>query len=122
MTPTQQVEKAIDEHGRPNWVAYVPQRVRQQVPTETLVYLLANARWATQTLAKADQQSKMEDWCMNNVFAEVTIADLMDVSGLSSVSVRNFIKDRPHLFRKLRRGVWEVRDPDADKEADKRTL
>jgi hypothetical protein len=122
MTPTQQVEKAIDEHGRPNWVAYVPQRVRQQVPTETLVYLLANAKWSTQTLEKADKQGKMENWCMENRFAEVTIEELMEDSGLSSVSVRNFIKDRPNLFRKLRRGVWEVRDPDADKEADKRTL
>jgi len=33
--------------------------------------------------------------------------------------VRKFIESRMDVFRKLRRGVWEVRDPQADRMADK---
>lgn len=120
MTPLGQVAEAIARHGRPNWVAHVPQPIRQQVSLDDLTVLLASARWSTESLTKSNQYERMTEWCSDNVFAEVTINDLVEMSGLSSVSCRNFISDRPHLFRKLRRGVWEVRDPNADKEADQR--
>lgn len=122
MTPYGQVAQAIAEHGRPNWVAYVPQRIRQQVMSQDLAELLVAAKWSTESLAKADQYQRITEWCEQNVFAEVTINDLVEMSGLSPISVRNFIKDRPQMFRKLRRGVWEVRDHLADREADGRTL
>lgn len=120
MTPLQQVAEAVAKHGRPNWIAHVPQPIRQQVSTSELSAILAHARWSTEALTKADQFDKMTNWCRDNVFAEVTIDYLVEMSGLSSVSCRNFIGDRPSMFRKLRRGVWEVRDPNADKEADLR--
>jgi hypothetical protein len=120
MSPLEQVAEAIAQHGRPNWVAHVPQPIRVQVSISDLSVLLASARWSTDALTKADQYSTILSWCSENIFAEVTIDRLVEVSGLSSVSVRNFIKDKPHLFRKLRRGVWEVRDPQADREADQR--
>jgi hypothetical protein len=44
---------------------------------------------------------------------------LVEVSGLSAPTVRKFIGDRVDLFRKLKRGVWEVRDPKADRAAAK---
>lgn len=122
MTPFNQVVDAIAQHGRPNWVAHVPQSIRSEVSIDELREILATAKWSTESLAKADQYQRITEWCEQNVFAEVTINDLVEMSGLSSVTIRNFIKDRPQMFRKLRRGVWEVRDHLADREADGRTL
>lgn len=120
MTPYGQVAEAIAAHGRPNWVAYVPQHVRQQVMSEDLAELLMGARWSDGALTKQDRHEMILDWCEENTFAEVTIEQLQGVSGLSPSSVRNLITDRPDVFRKLRRGVWEVRDPKSDREADQR--
>ena len=66
-----------------------------------------------------DKYQNIINWCEDNVFAEVTPQFLMDVSGMSYPTVLKFIGDRPDLFRKLRRGVYEVRDPQADREAEK---
>ena len=119
MTPLEQVAQAIAEHGRPNWVAHVPITIRTQVEPGHLLPLLAAAKWSTATLTKTGQYATIMEWCSGNVFAETTVTHLAELSGLSTVSVRNFIKDSPHLFRKLRRGVWEVRDPKADREAQR---
>ena len=110
MTPQEQVHQAIMEYGRPLWVTHVPQRVRVQVPIADLARWLAEAHQSPSTVTR------------NQIFEEVTLADLERVSGLSVASVRKFIGERPDLFRRLRRGVWEVRDPKADREADQQTL
>ena len=118
MTAEDYVRKAITEHGRPMWVAHVPQSVRVQVAVSDLVQWLAEAKPSQVT--RNDQYETIVGWCETNVFEETTINDLVELSGLSSPSVRKFISERPDLFRKLRRGVWEVRDPQADREADQR--
>ncbi len=120
MTPEQIVREAIVEHGRPLWIAHVPSSVRTQVSVYDLVKWLAEAKQSPSTITRDDQYQSIVRWCGNNVFEEVTIADLETVSGLSAPSIRRFITDRPDLFRKLRRGVYEIRDPDADRKADQR--
>ena len=59
-------------------------------------------------------------WAKNNVFAEVTVKELAEIGEVSEATVRNLVKERMDIFRKLQRGVWEVRDADADREADQR--
>ena len=122
MTPQEQVHQAIMEYGRPLWVTHVPQRVRVQVPIADLARWLAEAHQSPSTVTRSDQYESIVRWCSNHIFEEVTLADLERVSGLSVASVRKFIGERPDLFRRLRRGVWEVRDPKADREADQQTL
>lgn len=120
MNPSQQVQEAIKEYGRPLWVAHVPQAIRVQVPVQDLASWLSEAHTSPSTVTRTDQYETIVKWCSNHIFEEVTIADLETVSGLSAPSVRKFIGERADIFRKLRRGVWEVRDPKADREADKR--
>jgi hypothetical protein len=120
MKPLETVQEAIKEYGRPLWVAHVPQGIRVQVPVQELARLLAEAHTSPSTVTRTDQYESIVKWCRGRVFEEVTIADLESVSGLSAPSVRKFIGERPDIFRKLRRGVWEIRDPEADREADRR--
>lgn len=68
---------------------------------------------------RSDKYQSIINWCADNVFAEITPNFLMDVSGMSYPTVLKFIGERPDLFRKIRRGIYEVRDPKADREAEK---
>lgn len=120
MESIEQVHQAIQEYGRPLWVAHVPKRLRVQVPIEQLVAWLAEAHQSPSTITRSDQYEAILRWCRNHIFEEVTLADLEGLSGLSIASVRKFVGERPDIFRRLRRGVWEVRDPQADREADQR--
>ena len=120
MNPSQIVQEAISEYGRPLWVAHVPQAIRVQVPVAELAAMLQAAHTSPSAITRNDQYDSIIKWCRTQLFAEVTLEDLEKVSGLCQASVRKFVGERSDLFRKLRRGVWEVRDPEADREADKR--
>jgi hypothetical protein len=120
MTPTEIVAQAIEEHGRPMWVANVPKTIRDAVPMDVLVQMLRNAHWSTESTARKEAWSGLAEYCRDNVFLSVTISNLQKVSGLSVPTIRKFIKDRTDLFRKLQRGVWEIRDPKSDRSAQKK--
>lgn len=66
-----------------------------------------------------DKYQNIINWCEDNVGSEVTPNFLMDVGGMSYPTILKFIGDRPDLFRKIRRGVYEVRDVRAEREAEK---
>jgi hypothetical protein len=119
MNAAEQVAEAINTYGRPLWAAHIPYQVRHQVPTSEIGRMLATAHRSPDSVTRADLYGDIIDWCANNVFGEVTIPLLVEVSGLSAPSVRKFISDRVDLFRKLKRGVWEVRDPKADRASAK---
>lgn len=120
MTPSDQVKEAIQTYGRPLWAAHVSWQVRAEVPIQDIARWLADAHQSPSTVTRTDQYESIVRWCRMNVFEEATIELLEKVSGLSAPSVRKFIKERPDLFRKLGRGVWEVRNPEADREHDRR--
>lgn len=118
-TPERIVQEAIMEHGRPLWIAHVPSTIRTQVSVNDLVRWLAEAKPSPAFVTREGQYESIIRWCAAHIFEEVTAADLAEVSGLSEPTVRKFIGDRSDLFRKLRRGVWEVRDPKSDRAADR---
>lgn len=119
MNPAQRVSEAIATHGRPLWVAHVPTNIREAVDPKWLADALASAHRSPDSIRREDQYGDILRWCKQNLFAEVTLANLQELSGLSAPTVRKFIESRMDVFRKLRRGVWEVRDPEADRMADK---
>jgi len=114
------VGDAITQYGRPLWVAHIPARIRKQVDAQWLSEQLHTAHRSPDSITRDDQYQDILNWCKSNLFAEVTLQQLQEISGLSAPTVRKFIESRMDVFRKLRRGVWEVRDPKADREADQR--
>jgi len=119
MNAAEIVAEAIATHGRPLWVAHVPKPIRHQVDAEWLDGMLATAQRSSDYLTRRYQYDLILDWCKRNVFEEVTVEALVELSKLSEPTVRKFIGERTDVFRKLRRGVWEVRDPKADRAADR---
>lgn len=63
------------------------------------------------------QQAVM--WARERV-GQTTNPDLLaPVLDCTPVTARRVIDSRPDVFRKIRRGVWEIRDPQADRKAEK---
>jgi hypothetical protein len=68
---------------------------------------------------RADKYVKAYDWLEANPGATVTTAELADISELSYTTVLKFIDNNPQFFRKVKRGTYQVRDPKAEREAEK---
>lgn len=119
MNALDQVAEAIATYGRPLWVAHIPKPIRDAVPVETLRELVSNAKWSTESAAKREGWGDLMTYCRDNVYESVTATDLTDACGLSIPTIRKFITDRPDIFRKIQRGLWEIRDPESDRKLSK---
>lgn len=67
---------------------------------------------------RADKYKKIFDWCTNNVYHQVSAEQIAEIGGISYPTALKVIKERPDFFRVIKRGVYEVRDPAADREAE----
>lgn len=69
---------------------------------------------------RADYRSMIERWCRDRLFEEVSVGQVAEVGCVSPSTARKFIEDRPDLFKRLGRSTWEVRDPRADRQFERR--
>jgi hypothetical protein len=107
------IANAIAEHGRPHWVAVVPSRIRKLVPYPTLLEMMENA--GRVTVKRVDKYQSIIDWTQEHLFEQVTPQQVMEVGDISYPTALKFIGDRPDIFRKIKRGLYELRDPQADR-------
>ena len=68
---------------------------------------------------RIDKHKAGEQYALAHVFEEVTAQQLADTIGVSLPTAYKVIEDRPDYFRKIKRGVWECRDANADRKAEK---
>lgn len=61
---------------------------------------------------RADKYDKLVDWCKNNHLYQTNANEVAEVGEISYPTALKFIKDRPDLFYKIKKGVYEVRNPD----------
>ena len=120
MNALDQVTEAIATYGRLLWVAHIPKSTRDAVPVETMRELVRNAKWSTESAAKREGWGDLIMFCRENIYESVTVNDLTEACGLSIPTLRKFIADRPDIFRKIQRGLWEIRDPESDRALAKR--
>ena len=115
----QMIIEAMIEHGTPNWVASVPSRVRRSVPATRIAELREQYASLSESIAnKRDTKHDLiDEWCKENVFAEVTLADLAQIGNCSKEFARQKTIARPDIFRRLTHRTFEIRDPQADRRA-----
>ena len=112
----QMVSNAISEYGRPAWLGYVPMRIIKMVPSETLAMLMDSN---TQALNKrADKYDALLEWAKDHLFEQFTTEQIVEVSGFSYPTTLKFLQESP-TFRKVKKGLWEVRDAEADRKSEK---
>lgn len=64
-------------------------------------------------------RSLAEDWIIENAGKEVSLSFVSNETGLTYAQVNKMVKDRPDLFTKVQKGSYVLRDPKADREAEK---
>ena len=72
----------------------------------------------TKTEKRSDKWDAFVRWSKEHLFEQFTTEDLVAQSGFSYPTTLKYIQTSP-VFRKIKKGLWEVRDPKSDKEIDK---
>jgi len=114
-----EVTEAINTYGKPVWVAQVPKRVRDLVPNNIKAELLAQAQPSEGWRTAQDGKQDILSWCKNHIFDLVTVKELAEIGDISEATVRKIVQDRPDIFVKRESRQYEIRDPQADRKADK---
>ena len=70
------------------------------------------------TEKRSDKYDAFIDWSKAHLFEQFNTEQLVEISGFSYPTTLKFIQDSP-VFRKIKKGLWEIRDPKADRDADK---
>lgn len=68
------------------------------------------------TEKRSDKYNAFTDWTKDKVGQQFTTDALVAEAGFSYITVLKFLGESPH-FRKIKKGLWEIRDPKADREA-----
>ncbi len=115
-----EVTEAVNTYGTPVWIAYVPSRVRNLVPAKIKADLIASARPSVGWRKPQDGKNDIMSWAKENVFELVTIKQLAEIGEISEATARKIVTDRPDIFVKREGRQYEVRDPQADRKAEKK--
>jgi hypothetical protein len=65
---------------------------------------------------RADKWGAFLKWASQHHFEQFTTEELTEQSGFSYQTTLNYLQESP-TFRKIKKGLWEVRDAKADKKA-----
>lgn len=65
---------------------------------------------------RAEKFSKFLKWANEHHFEQYTTEQLTEQSGFSYQTTLKYLQETP-TFRKLKKGLWEIRDAKADREA-----
>jgi len=69
---------------------------------------------------RTDKYAHIADWCKENVGTETTIYDIAEAGKVSYPTANNFVKTRPDLFTKVKKGSYIIRDPEAERALEKK--
>lgn len=72
------------------------------------------------TEKRADKYQAIIDWATDHLFEQVTTEQMVELGQFSYPTTLKFLQESPY-FRKVKKGLWEVRDPKADREAEKKS-
>jgi len=82
------------------------------VQPEVAKFLLGAEPTLTEPKPKmVDKYHSIVDWCKENHLLQTDANKIAEVGEISYASALKFIKDRPDLFFKIKKGLYEVRDP-----------
>jgi hypothetical protein len=125
---TSEMQQAVETYGMPVWYVKVSITKQRIVPLDVRRSLLAAARpsdgWVNQNgcwyKGRLDARETLRQWAAQNLYAVMTVREIADAAGVPQTAVRTMISERADIFRKSDGRTYEVRDPNADRQADKR--
>lgn len=70
------------------------------------------------TEKRADKYGAFIRWASSHIFEQYTTDALVEQAGFSYPTTLKFLQESP-VFRKIKKGLWEIRDAKADREIEK---
>lgn len=124
---TDEMRTAVETYGLPVWYVKISTSRQALVPLEVRRTLLASARpsdgWVNQNgcwyRGRLDAREALRQWAAQNVFAVLTVAEIAAAATVTQSQVRTMITERGDIFRKSDGRTYEIRDPHADRAAEK---
>lgn len=68
---------------------------------------------------RSEKYSAIFDYVDEHIFEQVTPNQIAEIGGVSYPTALKVIESRPDIFRKIKRGLYELRDAQADRKAQK---
>jgi hypothetical protein len=93
--------------------------IRQEAAKEILEMYSFNETDIQPKSKRVNKQSSIISWCKEHVHEQVTPKQISEIGEISYPTALKYINDRPDLFWKVARGVYEVRDPAEDRKKAK---
>jgi hypothetical protein len=117
-------------HAPELWRAKACQRTSPNMTIKELVAYYAIDRKVAQELwgddatpeaktRKVKPADALMTYARTNLFAHITSKQVCELCECSLPTALRLLDARPDVFRKIKRGVWEIRDPQADRKAEK---
>lgn len=104
-------EHVVAIHGKAD-----PQVLRSySLPTSIILELCGEVPEVERRQTRAAKRQAAERWCGENAGTTVAPQVLAEVAGFSYSTALAFIKERPDLFTRVKRGFYLVRDPEAER-------
>lgn len=70
---------------------------------------------------RVDKYAKIVQHCKDHHREQVTVYDIAEIGEISYPTALKFVNDRPDLFYKLKKGLYEARDPEQIRLEEKET-
>ena len=96
----------------------IPAEVIADIVSEYCDEVLDANELLTPRPRRADKYDALLAWSKDHLFEQFSTEQLVEVSGFSYPTTLKFLQESP-TFRKVKKGLWEVRDAEADKKAEK---
>jgi hypothetical protein len=96
----------------------IPTEVIAQVLAEYCNEIVDTDEIGTPRPRRADKYDALIEWSKQHIFEQFTTEQLVEQSGFSYPTTLKFLQDSP-TFRKVKKGLWEVRDAEADRKSKK---
>lgn len=74
---------------------------------------------AERRVKRADKYQAVIEWCHDHPYEQVSANQVAEIGGISYPTALKFIGDRVDLFKKVKRGVYEVRNVKEERAAVK---
>lgn len=73
-------------------------------------------------LSRKEKHASVLSWASDHVGEKIELTKLMSTCSIAYSMAKKITEDHPDVFRKVKRGHFEIRDPKADREAEKQAI
>lgn len=99
-----------------------PGALRKNAVPEKIIKFLGVETEETRKERRADKYTKILEWCEDHRYHQVTAEQIAEIGEMSYPTALKFMKSRPDLFHQVKRGLYEVKDPDLERMSAKQSI